>query len=348
MSTYKVNSLLEKLEQTHNIDKEGLILLLNSPSSPIGEAADRVRKNQVGDFVHLRGLIEYSNYCYRTCFYCGLRGLNQEVNRYRMTPDEILEAARHAKSLGLKTIVLQGGEDRNYPIKDLYHVIENIKKMDVAITLSLGEYPREVYKEFKSAGADRYLLRIETTNADLYQKLHPNMEFENRLRCLWNLRELGYEVGTGCLVGLPGQTIDMLADDLLFFKKLNADMIGIGPFIPSPHTPLASSTGGDMDTTLKVVALTRLLLPDINIPATTAVATKFQGYDRALSFGTNVIMPNVGFDQYKKLYNLYPGKVHHHAKAEDELNRIKNIITKAGRTIGTTKGFRGGLNFKQI
>ena len=217
-----------------------------------------------------------------------------------MSPEEIIQTAVQASSLGMKTVVLQSGEDKSYHINTLCRIIEAIKKLDIAVTLSMGEFSRKDYAAMKNAGADRYLLRIETTNRKLYSNMHPRLDIENRIRCLWDLKELGYEVGTGCLVGLPNQTADMLAYDLLFFKELNADMIGIGPFIPCPGTPLYNAKGGSIETTLKMLALTRLLLPDINIPATTALAIKsHEGYSLGLKFGANVIMPNVGIDQYK-------------------------------------------------
>ena len=200
--------------------------------------ADKIRKDNVGDEVHLRGLIEFSNICKCSCKYCGLRSPNKEIKRYRILKDEIIEYVKNAVNLGYKTIVLQSGEDEYFTTEKMVEIIKAIKKFDVALTLSIGERSFEDYKAFKQAGADRYLIRIETTDKELYKKLHPNMDFNNRLRCLQDLKTLGYEVGTGCLVGLPEQTIESLADDILFFKEIGADMVGIGPFIPHPNTPL--------------------------------------------------------------------------------------------------------------
>ena len=182
--------------------------------------ADRVRKENVGNEVHLRGLIEFSNVCKNSCKYCGLRKENTNIERYRILKDEIIETVKNAVNIGYKTIVLQSGEDAFYSTEKMVEIIKGIKEFDVALTLSIGERSFEDYKAFRQAGADRYLIRIETTDKELYKKMHPNMDFENRIRCLENLKELGYEVGTGCLVGLPGQTIESLADDIYFLKKL--------------------------------------------------------------------------------------------------------------------------------
>jgi biotin synthase len=338
-----IDELIEKLETHHNIDKEELVTLLAlEDPSKIYQAADRVRKKYVGDEVHLRGLIEFSNYCSNTCFYCGLRGPNRTIKRYRMEPEEILQCVKYGASVGLKTIVLQSGEDKYFKITTLCKIIEEIKKLDIAVTLSIGELSTKDYAELKKAGADRYLLRIETTNKELYQKLHPGMSYENRVRCLMDLKELGYEVGTGSLVGLPGQTLEMLADDLIFFKKIDADMLGIGPFIPCENTPLEREKGGNVEIVLKMLALSRLLLPDINIPATTALAVKDKaGYIKGLKCGANVIMPNIGIDEYKKLYKLYPGKVPDNpSEAVNSLENIKKLILSQNRTIGKDKGYR--------
>ena len=194
--------------------------------------ADKVRHENVGDEVHLRGLIEFSNICKRQCKYCGLRSPNKEIDRYRLFEEEILLTAKNAVNLGYRTIVLQSGEDDYFDTDKMCNIIREIKKLDVALTLSIGEKTYDEYKAFKESGADRYLLRIETTDKNLYKEMHPGVNIENRLECLYNLKELGYETGTGCLVGLPNQTIESLANDILFFKELNADMVGIGPFIP--------------------------------------------------------------------------------------------------------------------
>ncbi len=305
------------------------------------EYADIVRKNHVGDDVHLRGLIEFSNICKCTCFYCGLRAENKNTERYRFLPDDIVKYAKNAANLGFKTIVLQSGEDCFYTKDIICRIISEIKKLDIALTLSIGERPYDELKAFKDAGADRYLLRIETTDENLYKSLHPGMDFKNRLNCLKNLQKLGYETGSGCLVGLPNQTIESLADDILFFKENNFDMIGIGPFISHPDTPLKNAPNGDFTLSLKVMALARILMKDINIPATTAMATlNPQGRIIALQSGANVVMPNVTTSEYRKKYEIYPNKICVNKNADKCTGCIKRKIESIGRTVSKDYGFR--------
>lgn len=312
----------------------------NSQDEKLFSMADKIRKDNVGDAVHLRGLIEFSNICRCSCKYCGLRSQNKDVERYRMPKEEILTCVKNALDLGYKTVVLQSGEDAYYTTDKMVEIIKEIKKFDIALTLSIGERSYEDYKAFREAGADRYLIRIETTDRDLYHKMHPNMSFDNRLRCLRDLKELGYEVGTGCLVGLPEQTIQSLASDILFFKEIEADMVGIGPFIPNPHTPLKDCTNGDFNLALKVMALTRIMLPDINIPATTAMETlNPNGRIIALQSGANVVMPNVTTLQHRAKYEIYPNKICINEDAEKCRNCIGTKIKSIGRTISTTYGF---------
>lgn len=301
--------------------------------------ADKTRKEFVGDEVHLRGLIEFSNICKCNCKYCGLRSENKFVQRYRIEPEDIISYAQNAVDMGYKTIVLQSGEDKFFSREILCDVIKEIKKLDTALTLSIGERSFNDYKAFKDCGADRYLIRIETTDRYLYKKLHPNMDFDNRLRCLRDLRALGYEVGTGCLVGLPEQTIESLADDILFFKEINADMIGIGPFLPHPQTPLKAAEHGSFTLALKVMALTRILLKNINIPATTAMETlNSNGRLIALQCGANVVMPNVNSSEYRKKYEIYPNKSS--ITGSKEVNDFEIKLKSIGRTISKDYGFR--------
>ena len=316
------------------------ILKDKSKNECLFSLADKIRKENVGDEVHLRGLIEFSNICRCSCKYCGLRSPNKEVSRYRILKDELMEYAKNAVKMGYKTLVLQSGEDEFYTTEKMVEIIEEIKKLDVALTLSIGERSYEDYKAFRQAGADRYLIRIETTDRQLYKQMHPNMDFDNRLRCLNDLRELGYEVGTGCLVGLPNQTIESLADDILFFKKINADMVGIGPFISNPQTPLRDCANGDFELALKVMALTRIMLPDINIPATTAMETlNPNGRIIALQSGANVVMPNVTTTEYHKKYEIYPNKICISENPDKCRNCIEAKIRSIGRTISTGYGF---------
>lgn len=316
------------------------ILYDDSKNDWLFNFADKIRKENVGDEVHLRGLIEFSNVCKRLCKYCGLRSSNKEIKRYRISQDEILQTAKNAVEMGYKTIVLQSGEDEYFTTEKMVEIIKTIKKLDVALTLSIGERSYEDYKAFREAGADRYLIRIETTDKELYKKLHPNMDFDNRIRCLKDLKTLGYEVGTGCLVGLPEQTIESLAEDILFFKKINADMVGIGPFIPHPNTPLKDAGTGNFILALKVMALTRILLPDINIPATTAMETlNPNGRILALKSGANVVMPNVTSIEYREKYEIYPNKICINESPDKCRNCIETKIKSIGRTISKNYGF---------
>lgn len=338
-----IEELIRKAENTHELTKDEIVGLLKDGNNieALTQAADRVRRKYVGDEVHLRGLIEFSNYCKQNCLYCGLRRDNKKVNRYRLTEEEIIEFARHASELGYKTVVMQSGEDPYFTAERMAKIISEIKKFDLAVTLSIGEKTFEEYKAYKDAGADRFLIRIETTDKNLYEKLDPDMNWENRLRCLEDLKSLGYEVGSGCLVGIPEQTLESLADDILFFKKINADMIGIGPFIPNDNTPLSQAEGGSFELALKVMAITRLLLPDINIPATTAMETlNPQGRLIALQSGANVVMPNVTQGDYRKFYEIYPGKICVNDTPDKCRGCISGKISSIGRSISKDYGFR--------
>lgn len=342
-----MKNLIEKAIATHNLNKEEIINLLsyNNINDDLFKAADEVREKYLGNVVHLRGLIEFTNICKRNCLYCGLRRDNKNIKRYRLTKEEIIDFAKKAVSYGYKTIVLQGGEDDFFTKEKMVEIIREIKKLNVALTLSLGEKTYDEYKAFKEAGADRYLIRIETTNKKLYEEMDPLMSFEDRLKCIENLSDLSYEVGTGVLVGLPNQTLSSLADDILFFKKINADMIGIGPFIPNDDTPLKNAEGGNLTLALKVMAITRLLLPDINIPATTAMESLHKnGRIIALQSGANVVMPNVTEGEYRKLYALYPGKICTGDTPSHCRGCITGKISSINRQISDGYGFRGNKN----
>ena len=332
---------MEKAYKEHSLSKDEILSLLNSDGEELYKYANRVREESVGDGVHLRGLIEFSNICKCSCKYCGLRSPNTKIERYRLEPDEIIKYAKQGTELGYKTIVLQSGEDSFYDTKKLCYIISEIKKFDTAITLSIGEKTLEEYKAYKDAGADRYLLRIETTDEELYKTMHPKMSLENRKQCLYNIKKLGYEVGTGCLVGLPNQTVESLADDILFFKELDADMIGIGPFIPHPDTPLKGELNKkNFDMALKVMAVVRMLLPDINIPATTAMETiNPMGRIIALKSGANVVMPNILDTEYKVKYEIYPNKICLNEHSGKCRNCIEGKIKSIGRFVSETKGF---------
>lgn len=344
-----IENIIEKAEETHNLTKKEIVELLKADTSgfsplnshPLFVTADRTRKKYVGDEVQLRGLIEFSNYCKQNCLYCGFRRDNKNVTRFRLSKEEIIKFAHDAKDQGYKTVVLQSGEDPYFTAEKMEEIIFEIKKLDIAITLSIGEKTYEEYEIYKNAGADRFLIRIETTDKKLYTKLDPDMDWQNRINCIENLKKLGFEVGTGCLVGLPNQTLESLAEDILFFKKIDADMIGIGPFIPNQNTPLKDAEGGSFELALKVMAITRLLLPDTNIPATTAMETLDpQGRLIALQSGANVVMPNVTQGDYRKYYEIYPGKI----CVNDTPSKCRGCITKKinsiNRTVSNDYGFR--------
>lgn len=337
MYNFGMNELILKAKTSHNLQKDEITAVLadENINDELFRAADEVRKDFVGDDVHLRALIEFSNFCRCNCLYCGIRAENKLVERYRLGKDEIIVLAKDAAKFGYKTVVLQSGEDLSFNADYLAEIIYELKKNNIAVTLSLGERSFEEYKILREAGADRFLLRIETTDKNLYEKMHPNASFENRKQCLYNLKKLGFETGSGCLIGLPGQTLQSLADDILFFKEIDADMIGVGPLIPHEHTPLKDVPNGNFVLALKVMAIIRLLLPDINIPATTSMETlQPNGRILALQSGANVVMPNVTFDEYKSKYEIYPDKAKvNYAQLVDKLNKI-------GRTVSTEKGFR--------
>lgn len=341
-----MKNIIDKAIDKHNLTKEEIISILNDNSinEYLFQSANYVREKFVGNDVHLRGLIEFSNICKCSCKYCGLRKDNSILERFRLTPEEIIDFAQKASDYGYKTVVLQSGEDGFFKTEILVDIIKKIKSFNLAITLSIGEKTFEEYKAYKQAGADRYLLRIETTDKELYKQMHPNMSFENRVQCLKNLKELNYEVGSGCLVGLPNQTLDSLANDILFFKEIDADMIGIGPFIPNPNTPLHKANGGSFELALKVMALTRLLLPTINIPATTAMETlNPNGRIIALQSGANVVMPNVTEGDYRRKYEIYPGKICVNDTPAHCKDCISTKIQAIGRNISTDYGFHKKL-----
>jgi len=319
------------------------------------EAADHCRRERVGDAVHLRALIEFGNVCRRRCLYCGLRGPNRRVRRYRMGVDAIREAVRQACSLGFGTVVLQSGEDPAFDLGEFCDLVRWIKKTTpLAVTLSLGERTPDELAALREAGADRYLLRFETSNRRLYERIHPPVPGQthaSRFELLAVLRELGYEVGSGVMIGIPGQTWDDLAEDLLWFRRLDLDMIGVGPYIPHPDTPMGreraafaapseSQVPADELTTYKVIALTRLLCPDANIPATTALATldPVSGRETALRRGANVIMPNVTPPQVRPDYQIYPGKVCVNETGTQCAACIRRRIARIGRVPGVGRG----------
>lgn len=318
------------------MNRQELIGALNPDKDPAAlfAEADRVRRAEAGDAVHLRALVEFSNICRRRCYYCGIRAGNGKVGRYRLTADEILACARTAVRLNYKSIVMQSGEDPAWGPRELIPVVERIKKeTGLAITLSVGEHSKEDYKALRAAGADRFLLRFETSDRRLFALLKPDSDYDNRFRCLAWLREAGFQVGSGVMAGLPGQSLASMADDILLFKQLDLDMVGIGPFIANPDTPLAGAESGTLDAALRMVALTRIVTRNAHIPATTAMGSIHpQGRQKALRCGANVLMPNISPAEHRPDYQLYPGKICTSEHPEQCADCVDAMLRSLGRS----------------
>jgi len=323
------------------------------------EQADDVRRLNVGDAVHLRGLIEISSHCMRQCMYCGLRQANRALPRYRMTRDEILDCARQAERLGFGTVVMQAGEDDELTGDWIAEIVRSIKRESaLAVTLSLGERSLDEFKQWRAAGADRYLLRFETSDANLFRLIHPPRASgaPDRLQLLRQLKKLGYEAGGGVMVGIPGQSYESLADDILAFRALDLDMIGIGPYIAHADTPLGSGAlrpaiaPADQvpsveEMVYKMIALARIVCPTANIPSTTALATinRVDGRKRGLSVGANVAMPNLTPARYRRLYEIYPDKACVGESAIDCNQCLRGQIHSLGRFAGVGLGGGGTI-----
>ena len=318
--------------------------------------ADNVRRENVGSEVHLRGLIEISNYCVRQCGYCGLRFGNKKLERYRMTEDEIMWCARKSKEYGYGTVVLQSGEDYGIETDWLAGVIRRIKaETQLAVTLSMGERPDEDLKSWRAAGADRYLLRFETSDPDLYRLIHPSPpgKSSDRLAILRKLRTLGYEIGGGVMIGIPGQTYAGLANDIDTFNRLDLDMIGLGPYIPHPNPPLGvgewkrwipqdEQVPDGEEMTYKVISLARIVCPEANIPATTALATvnSETGRELGLMRGANVIMPGMTPMCYRVKYEIYPEKACINQTSTEQHSCLQRLVLSLGRRSGQGRGDR--------
>jgi biotin synthase len=318
-------------------DNELLHLIVTDDAAEMRNLFDRarqVRESRYGKSVYFRGLIEFSNYCKNDCFYCGIRCGNSRVERYRLTPDEILACCRKGDALGFRTFVLQSGEDPWWTDNRVVELITRIRAEfpDHAITLSIGEKSRDTYERFFRAGANRYLLRHESANDAHYASMHPaEMHLAHRKQCLRDLKAIGYQTGAGFMVGSPGQTNECLVEDLRFLEDLQPEMVGIGPFIPAANTPFAAEPAGTADLTLRMVALTRLLLPDALIPATTALGTlDVQGREKALRAGANVVMPNLSPVSIRGKYQLYDNKICTGEEAAECIGCLKARVIGAG------------------
>ncbi len=335
--TEKVKSLIEKLNAEHSLTLAEYRELIESSSEEaaalLAEYAVKVRKKIYGNAVFVRGLIEIGNVCKNDCLYCGIRRSNRTVKRYRLTREQILECADEGYLLGFRTFVLQGGEDAYFSDETMCGIIRDIKKRypDCAVTLSLGERSFDSYRALKKAGADRYLLRHETADKAHYEKLHPpKMSFDNRMKCLVELRELGYRVGCGFMVGSPFQTSETLAEDLKFIESFKPDMCGIGPFIPHRETPFRDELSGTLEQTCYLLSIIRLIYPPVLLPSTTALGTIHpQGRECGILSGANVVMPNLSPVSVRKKYELYDNKIctgEESAQCLDCLNARMNSI----------------------
>lgn len=347
-------SLIEKLAEEHTLDTMELLELLAMLEAErmaegrgrlaklLAGKADEVRRQYYGNKVYVRGLIEISNYCRNDCFYCGIRRSNADCERYRLTDEEILECCREGYELGFRTFVLQGGEDWNFNDNTLCELIRRIKvnHPECAVTLSLGERSNESYRKLKAAGADRYLLRHETATKNHYEMLHPKeMSFENRMRCLYTLKQLGYQTGCGIMVGSPEQTMGDIARDLAFIGKFRPAMCGIGPFIPHHSTPFAEEPAGTLEQTLYLLSIIRLLVPDVLLPATTALGTIHpQGRELGIRAGANVVMPNLSPADVRKKYELYNNKLSTGQESAQCLAELKARMASIGYEVAADRG----------
>ena len=337
-------NLIERLQTEKDLTNDNLRILIesNECQQELFERADSVRREYYGNDVYIRGLIEFSNYCKNNCYYCGIRAENKNLERYRLGKDEILSCCRQGYELGFRTFVLQSGEDIYYNDDLITEIVKAIKLEypDCAVTLSIGEKSFETYKAWYNAGADRYLLRHETANAGHYKTLHPQeLSLENRKNCLRNLKKIGYQTGSGFLVGSPYQTTDCLIEDLRFLQELQPEMIGIGPFISHQNTPFRDFSNGSLDLCLRLIAILRLMFPYALIPATTALGTlDNQGRELGLKAGANIVMPNLSPVKYRKQYQLYDNKICTGEEAGECRLCLEKKVMSAGYKIVTSIG----------
>lgn len=341
-----MTEIVSKLHQTGDLSDGELKLLIETDNKAAAELlkkyADETRRKFYGDKVFLRGLIEISSYCRNDCLYCGIRRSNRDADRYRLSREDILACCENGYELGFRTFVMQGGEDMYFSDEVIVPLIAEIREKypDCAITLSLGERSYESYKRMKEAGADRYLLRHEAASEELYKKLHPSeMSLRNRKECLFALRELGYQVGAGFMVGAPFQTTDDIIADLRFLQELRPQMIGIGPFIPHHSTPFADEKRGTLELTLRLLGILRLLFPNVLLPATTALGTIApNGRELGLMTGCNVVMPNLSPVKVRKKYDLYDNKICTGEEAAECRGCLQRRIESAGYTVANERG----------
>ena len=342
-----MKNLINQLYEGQHLDDAALLQLITMPDNSEDEQylfskADSRKREIYQDKIFIRGLIELSNYCKNNCLYCGIRAANKNISRYRLTKEQVLGCAVNGYELGFRTFVLQGGEDTAYSDKDICDMVSGIKELfpDCAVTLSIGEKPYESYKAYREAGADRYLLRHETANKEHYKQLHPEaMSFENRLRCLQDLKSLAYQVGSGFMVGSPYQTPQDLITDLRFLQEIQPDMIGIGPFIPHHQTPFANKKQGELHLTLRMLSILRLMFPKTLLPSTTALGSiDPDGRIMGLQCGANVVMPNLSPLDVRELYKIYDNKVYINAEAAEGISLLKAQASSIGCQIVIDRG----------
>ena len=343
-----IKQLIHTLQHTHQLQPEQMQTLLTAAFSDaviraeLAQAAQQTAQAVFGNKIYIRGLIEFTNYCRNDCYYCGIRRSNTNAERYRLTKEEILQCCENGHELGFRTFVLQGGEDPWFNDERMIDIIKSIKQNypDCAITLSIGEKSKESYRKFREAGADRYLLRHETADEAHYRYLHPeNLSLSNRKQCLYDLKELGYQIGAGFMVGAPGQTMENLAEDLVFLKKLNPHMAGIGPFIPHHDTKFAKEEPGSVELTLFLLSVIRIMLPKVLLPATTALGTLDpRGREKGFQAGANVVMSNLSPVKNRKQYELYDNKICTGEEAAECRGCLSRRAESVGYEIVTDRG----------
>lgn len=342
----EIKSTTNKVKQSRNISLEQLKLLLeindNESIRFIREEAVKVCQKTYGNQVLIRGLIEFTNFCKNDCYYCGIRRSNSQADRYRLTKEQMLDCCASGYELGFRTFVLQGGEDGYFTDDKICDLVRAIKEKypDCAVTLSIGEKSKESYKRYFDAGADRYLLRHETADEAHYKKLHPEeMSLAHRKQCLWDLKEIGYQVGCGFMVGSPGQTVETLYEDLQFIRELQPHMVGIGPFISQKDTPFADKASGTMEQTLKLLAIIRLIHPHVLLPATTALGTIHpKGRELGILSGANVVMPNLSPVNVREKYKLYDNKICTGNESAECRYCMENRMKSIGYEVAVSRG----------
>ncbi len=347
--------LINKLYATHALDASEFYELIKYRTPEIAEylfsLARKVQQEHYHNHIYIRGLIEYTNHCKNDCYYCGIRASNRKAHRYRLDKETILDCCKTGYDLGFRTFVLQGGEDPYFTDERMIEIISDIKSNhpDCALTLSIGEKAEETYRRFYEAGADRYLLRHETYNTNHYSQLHPSaLTAKDRQACLWSLKRIGYQVGTGFMVGSPYQTIENLVEDLLFIKDLNPQMIGIGPFICHHDTPFAKERSGTLELTLFLIGILRLMIPEVLLPATTALGTIApNGRELGILAGANVVMPNLSPSNVRKDYLLYDNKLCTGDETAELLSELKERMYQINYEVVTARGDSKNININQ-